>query len=101
MAYIEAGVNTPAYPVRVPIRKPEDTAIVPAIVVRLVTDFSGHVHTGPNGLLEQRIQLDIFAETFDDVAQLSADTRRLLDGYRGPLGVDVTVGHCHLDNNQD
>lgn len=94
--FIGEGVGVVPFPVRIPI----DEAL-PAIALSLVSDFSEHVHTGPSGLIEQRIQLDIYAEDHDATDLLAEQVRVLLDGYRGPLGAGVTAGHIHLENELD
>lgn len=84
------------YPVRLPLG-PD----VPALTLRFVSDFSGHVHQGVDGLWRRRVQVDIYAEDNDTCDALADQVRHLIDGYRGPWGNFITVGSCMRDNEFD
>lgn len=98
IAFLKDGLQGTigVYPVRAPIE-----AVYPLVTVAYVSDYSEHVHTGPDGLIRRRIQLDIWSEDHDTTDELAEQVQRLLDGYRGPLGDSVTVGSCMKDNEFD
>lgn len=56
---------------------------LPAVVFNLVDGQADVVHDGPSGLSESRIQIDAYAETWDEVKAVSRAVRDCLDGYAG------------------
>lgn len=56
-------------------------AALPGVVLTLVSDVSGHTHSGPDGLSEARVQVDVYAPTFAAAKRLARALRAGLDGH--------------------
>lgn len=96
--FLTEGLDSPPtiYPVRLPIN-PD----LPALVLRYVSDFSGYVHQGKDGLTRRRVQVDVFGEDHDSTDLLAEQVDNLLAGYRGPWNHGISIGACMKDNEFD
>jgi len=81
-AEIAAIVGTRAFPLRLP-QKVDLTAHKGAIVLTRVDDIRDAHLRGPNALSRARIQVDCWAQTFDDTTALGTLCRQRLNGYSG------------------
>ncbi|HOA28100.1 MAG TPA: DUF3168 domain-containing protein [Arachnia sp.] len=73
----------------------------PYIVVSQISATRPHHMGGPSGLVEARVQVDVFAEARAACEALASDVRRALDGYRGAVSAGAStliLQQCHLDN---
>lgn len=81
---------------------PQSVTGRPAIVVQEVSGASGHHQAGADGIVEARVQVDVWARDKDHAADLREALRLLLDGYpRGTIGADgedLAVEGIHLEN---
>lgn len=55
----------------------------PAICLHLIGDREGHTLKGPDGLSQGRVQVDCYAETYGEAAEVARAVRDALNGYRG------------------
>lgn len=55
----------------------------PRIVMFTISDNENHTMRGPDGLSVGRVQIDIYALTYEQAKQLSRAVRAVLDGYSG------------------
>ncbi len=69
----------------------------PAIRITNVSSPSEHDLSGPSGIVQKRIQLDIFSPDPGDVETLAEKVRLAMYGYPGPKG-DENVRSVRLDN---
>lgn len=53
-----------------------------------------------SGMVQKRVQVDVYASSSTGVRRLSEYVRDSLDGYRGTMGSTV-VRSCHLDGESD
>ncbi len=86
-----------------PSRSSEQTTLPRVVYTRIVSDHQNHMG-GASGLVFLRLQLDIFAATFDSLEQCFEAIRNRLDGFKG----NVTVGsdtlwlqQVHLEDDHD
>lgn len=73
-------------------RNPEGTAY-PSAVINLTSSTNGHSHDGPDRLKTSRVQIDVYATSYDDLVRVRDVIRSGLDGYRGDA-----IEHAFLDN---
>ena len=67
---------------------------------------AGHEHhlTAAAGMVQKRVQVDVWATTSITRDSISEAIREALDGYRGDMGEEgstVSVRCCHLSNELD
>jgi len=78
------------------VREQEDG--LPAITYQVITGVRDHDMSGPNGLVEGRVQINCFAETILGSRQLAAVVRGALSGFKGgAAGVEI---ECMLLDDQ-
>jgi hypothetical protein len=65
---------------------------MPAIVMYLVDDISGHSQSGPDNLSVARVQVNCHGANYPQAMTLSKAVREALDGYRG--GVFQGIFHA-------
>lgn len=75
---IAALVSARVYPLRLPQK-----AVMPSIVLTRIDDIGDAHLRGPNALTRARVQVDCWAQTFDDAVALGDLCQRRLDGYQG------------------
>ena len=75
------------------------------LVVLQISAVRTHHTLGASGLVEARVQVDVFAGSLRAADELAKAVRQRLDGYRGPITVGtggtaetLTLQQCHLDN---
>jgi hypothetical protein len=73
-ALVGTRVNFGAHPQGQPL---------PALVLQTISDQEDFSMQGPSGLLEGRVQVDCYADTYGGSKLLSRATRSALNGYRG------------------
>lgn len=81
-ASIAAVVGARAFPLRLP-QKVDLSSHKGALVYTRVDDMRGAHLRGPNGLSRARIQLDAWAQQFEDATALGTVCRQRLNGYQG------------------
>ena len=86
-------VGTKIYPM---VREQEDG--LPAITYQVISGIRSHDISGPNGLVEGRIQINCFAATVLASLQLAAVVRAALNGLRG--GAAGVAIECMLLEDQ-
>jgi len=87
-------VSSRIYPVILP-----QTPTYPAIVYEVVTTVRGQSHGGPHNLVQPRVQIDIFAETYEAAWDIEAAVRGALDGFSGALSGKKVWNVFHEDSN--
>lgn len=99
---ISPVVGNRVYANDLPRNKGQVASQFPCIVMHQISHVSTHSHNGPSGYAEYRMQLNIWAKTFDEAEQLSHLVRAALDGYRGSMPSlgdgQITVESCFLDS---
>lgn len=55
----------------------------PGVALHVIDEVSENTMTGPDGLLQGRVQVDCYALTYRQAKLLSRAIRTRLDGYRG------------------
>jgi Protein of unknown function (DUF3168) len=96
------GTNNRIYPVRLP-----QGQRLPSIVYSRVSGMGDHHMQGASGLSSPRFQIDAWAPTIDEAANLADLVQERIDGYRGPMpntgspADDVEVQGVFLDNERD
>ena len=55
----------------------------PSVVLNVVSDTNEHTMSGPDRLIDARVQADIYAETYGEAKAGGKAIRALLDGYSG------------------
>lgn len=90
----DAGVTSPFRPRRV---QGEDTVIL----YRKVSGADVHVMDGPSGLLMERWQLDVWADTYAEARQVANAVIAALNGAKGLVeGVDIRA-IIQIDDSSD
>lgn len=91
-------IGTRAYPDVLP----QDVEL-PAVVVRILNDEPGETLSGHSSLEFARIQFDCLAESRQDAHRTADALEAVLDGYRGPIGIEEQhyVRGAELDNRFD
>ncbi len=92
---IAARVDTRVYPLMLP-QRPR----LPAITTTRVSAGGSHTTERRSDIDGPRIQIDSWAETYDEAFALADAIRDRLDGYRGPAG-DVTIAGAFLADRRD
>ncbi|WP_137387968.1 DUF3168 domain-containing protein [Rhodoligotrophos defluvii] len=83
-ATVTGLVGSRIYPVVLP-QKPR----LPALTYTTISDIGQHGSGGPLKLSRPRIQVDCWAETYDQARVLAAAVKRALDGKRAQLGSEA------------
>ena len=81
----------------------EQKAGLPAITYQVISGVRGHDLTGPNGLVEGRIQINCFSDSANDplgAVELAAVVRATLNGHRGGAA-GVHIETMLLDDQSD
>lgn len=58
----------------------------PYLVIYRISPTPRHVHAGPVPVIERLFQFSIFGRSQSAVLECADALRRLMDGYRGPMG---------------
>lgn len=72
----------------------------PSIVYTRISGQGDHHMQGASGLARPRVQIDAYAPTPDEAAQLADTVKFYLDGYSGPMG-NVTVQGVFFDTERE
>jgi hypothetical protein len=88
-------VSTRIYPM---VRNQEDD--LPAITYQVISGVRSYDLTGPNGLVEGRIQVNCFADDPLEAGELAAGVRAALNGHRGGAA-GVHIETMLLDDQGD
>jgi hypothetical protein len=70
------------------LRLPLGTLPGPTIVYSQISEQTDVTLDGPSGLVSGRMQVDAWAESFDEATHLALLVKDHLNGYRGPMGSD-------------
>lgn len=72
--------------------RPQGKAL-PAIVMYLIDDISGHTQSGPEALSVARVQINCHGANYPQAMELAGAVRLALDGYRGGVfqGIFLTL----------
>ena len=78
-------------------------ATYPFVEFHTVSSSDGLCQDGPIGIIRERIQFDILADTPDECEQIKDGFYTLLHGLSGQIGSGptTTVTHCAFDNEID
>jgi len=87
--------GTRMYPVVLPQGVTE-----PSIVYHLVSGIGDHTMQGPSGLNRPRLQLDAYAQSYDDAVELADLVKEALDGYSGLMSI-VPVQGAFFDTERE
>lgn len=88
-------VGTRIYPLLAP-----KTAAIPFITWRRAGISREHTLAGPMGMPNVTVEMQSFANTYEDVRQLADRVRLVLDGYGGTVN-NVEVKNVSLENEAD
>lgn len=66
-------------------------AALPRVVLTVVSGTDPLAHDGPIGLIDRRVQVDCYAETYKGARDLADAIRAALNGYRGGNLAGVTL----------
>ena len=73
-----------------PLRAPQDTAKPYVVFFVVSSEHDRHLH-GPSGVVEKRIQVDAYADTYEAAHAVSEAIRRALNGYSGtPVATKIS-----------
>lgn len=72
----------------------------PSIVYNRITGQGDNTMDGPSGLSRPRFQIDAWAASADEAAELANLVKEHIDGYRGLMG-DVVVQGVFFDSERD
>jgi len=65
---------------------------LPAITYQVISGIRSYDLTGPNGLVEGRVQINCFADDPLEAGELAAVVRAALNGHRGgAAGIDIEL----------
>ncbi len=65
----------------------------PRVVLTLVSGADPISHDGPTGLIERRVQVDVFAQAYADVLDAGDAIRRAVSGfYQGAIALVTVIG---------
>lgn len=85
---------------RVYPRKMPRGAVFPLVLYSRVSTRRDATHSGPVGLAEPRIQLDVWAQDPDTADAVAEQVRLAFHGFRGQMG-DIEVGSSMVVNEHD
>lgn len=94
-AQVATVMGTRVFPVLAP-----STAALPFATYRRAGVLRQHSLSGPIGVPQVSMALDIYAETYEAVRDLADKCRAVLDGYGATLN-NTEVKHVSLDNEVD
>lgn len=78
---------------RIYLRRAQQGAALPFVVVLRVSATGHHVHAEPSDFEAPRVQVSIYARTAQECSEVAGACRRALDAYRGLMvGVQVHFG---------
>lgn len=84
-AFLRDEVNVSVHDARLPVRP-----MMPALVQSFISATSTQTHSGPDSLVERRVQVDAYADNDKEVDQTATTVMHVLDGFRGDMnGVDI------------
>ena len=63
-------------------------AVLPRVVLQIISDVTDYTHDGPSGYKQNRVQIDIYANSF----KTCIDKMRLLDAALSGLRAGVILG---------
>lgn len=73
---------------------------MPAITYQQIDDRKMPTHSGPNTLLNTRMQIDCWAETYAEASALKKAVRLALDGFIGTVN-GRKIGNIIMDDSRD
>lgn len=98
----DSGESNRVYPLVIPQKKPRNgTQVTPCVVYQTRNVDRQVTYCGTSGLLRTEMQLDCYATSYEDAADLAAAVRELLTDFRGSLGGVVSVRHAALQTEFD
>lgn len=95
-ATVAGLIGTRVYPVTIP-----QNPVFPVITYQRISRLDVASQDGPSALARGRIQVDVWAKTYDQAAAVGAAVRRRLNGYRGPVEGQEDVQGIRLETNRD
>lgn len=66
--------------------------IYPAVTYQIIAGGSHYAMDGPSNLADPRVQLDCYAEAYDEVLELKGAVIKALGGYRGEVSGVMIYG---------
>ncbi len=60
-----------------------DLDVLPRVVLHHISEVPDQVQSGPTALMQSRVQIDIWAETYAQAVALAKAVRAAVDGYSG------------------
>lgn len=78
----------------------QEAPTLPCLIYRTVSAIRNMTLDGPRGVVRERVQIDVIADTYTACRSLADALRSALDGHSGTMG-DVNVHYAHLQNQQD
>ena len=88
-------IGTKIFPWEVP-----QGTVLPAVSYQQTGNERVRSLSGPSGRARPRLQIDVYADTYDLAHQISDAIRQVLDGYSGPAGTYQIDGSI-LDGDRD
>lgn len=95
-ATVTGYVATRVFPLTLPQK-----VTFPAITYQRISRLDVGSLEGPSALARARVQVDVWAKTYDQAAAVGAAVRRRLNGYRGPVAGQEDVQGIRLETNRD
>jgi hypothetical protein len=94
-SFLRDAVNVSVHDGRLPTRP-----MMPALVQSFISVTPIETHSGPDLLLERRVQIDAYANNDKDVDETATALMQTLDGYRGDMN-GVEIGSIFLISDFD
>ena len=81
-------------------RRSQSTSVLPAVVLEKVSAPRDYHYTGPSNLIESRVQVDCFGETY---AQAKTSARAVISALNGYSGTQsgVVFQRISIENERD
>lgn len=85
------------------LRAPQSSK-TPFVIFQRVESERWRSINGPSGIVQARVQIDVYADAPYDARDLAAQIEGILDGYRGTVNYDggsVRIGGVSLEDESD
>lgn len=80
------GVGTKSDPFRIYALRAPQNCKAPFLIYQRVSSERWHHLKGPSGMVQAMMQIDVYAETYEEVRALAVQIEGLLDGFQGRVG---------------
>lgn len=74
---------------------------LPAITYELVSDPRGNTHQGPDGTVQARYMVTVFAKSYLEAKTISGQIKNALQGFKGAMGTGVVVASVFAAGGRD